>query len=145
MVVQKDRDAAGHRLVTTSAQVVESSEETPLLSESSGAADASQRRPHLRLSPIALLTPVAVLFTLATYLPSTTVFDAIRKIVCRYWYLSNEPQKIPADGSLPSSLCSIPAVDQGYSTALSITAIVEGIACRCSIPIYPRTPVEIRM
>ena len=126
----KGSAASSDGMAPTSTSPVALSETTPLLREPPDiTTNVPGRRPHLPLSPVTLITPVAVLFTLATYLPATTVFDAIRKLVCRYWYLTNDPMKIPPDGSLPSSLCSIPAVDQGYSTALSITAIVEGIAC----------------
>ena len=128
----RHEDATADGTASTSAQtVLDPSETTPLFCEPSDTAKKvlPRRRLHPRLSPVALIAPVAVLFTLATYLPATTVFDAIRKVVCRYWYLANDPKKMPPDGSLPNSLCSIPAVDQGYSTALSITAVVEGIAC----------------
>lgn len=127
---QRTKDVAADAIATTPVQEVDPSEATPLLRNSSvTSAGAPRWRPRLRLSPVALITPVAVLFTLATYLPTTTVFDIFRKVVCRYWYLSNDPEKIPADGSLPSALCSIPAVDQRYSTVQSATAVVEGIAC----------------
>ncbi|KAH9841439.1 MFS general substrate transporter [Rhodofomes roseus] len=104
-------------------------ETTPLLHDpSDAAANVSTQKPPLRLSPIVLITPVALLFQLAAYLPLTTVIDAIRKIVCRWWYMTNDPDKIPADGSIPSILCSVPGVEQNFATALTITAFVEGLA-----------------
>ncbi|KAH9936158.1 major facilitator superfamily domain-containing protein [Fomitopsis serialis] len=104
-------------------------ETTPLLHPpDDAAAGVPSRNLSLRFSPIVLITPVAVLFQLAAYLPMTTVIDAIRKIVCRWWYLTNDPNKIPSDGPIPNALCTIPAVEQRFTTALMVTAIVEGLA-----------------
>ncbi|KAI0917118.1 hypothetical protein AcW1_007603 [Taiwanofungus camphoratus] len=100
-----------------------SSENTPLLQH-----QQPKDRWQSRISPASLIIPVAIVYRLATLLPSTTTFYVVRQLVCRLWYASRDPSQIPPDGRMPDALCSIPGVDKSYATALTVMGISGGIA-----------------
>ncbi|KAJ7263097.1 MFS general substrate transporter [Mycena rebaudengoi] len=100
-------------------------EDTPLLRPSrSGSPNLPRWRS--KYSPITLIVPVAIICRLAIRLPSTTTFHIIQQLICRIWYSSHDPSKIPPDGRLPAELCALPAVQQNYAAALTVMAMSDG-------------------
>ncbi|KAJ7653209.1 MFS general substrate transporter [Mycena polygramma] len=95
-------------------------EDSPLLG-------ATEVRSRVKYSPVTLIIPVALICRLAIRLPSTTTFHVIEQLICRVWYLSNDPATIPPDGSIPDALCALPIVQRKYTAALTVMAISDGL------------------
>ncbi|KAJ7916133.1 MFS general substrate transporter [Mycena leptocephala] len=85
--------------------------------------------PHARAkySPITLIIPVTMICRLAIRLPSTTTFHVIEQLLCRVWYSSTDPGRIPSDGRIPDALCALPVVQKRYATVLTVMAISDGL------------------
>lgn len=108
-----------------------SSESTPLLSEQQE--PSSGRR---QFSPLTLLIPLAVATRLTSTLPTTTLLEVIRSVICRVWLTSNG--NLPPGGEMSEELCAVPEVEKLFATVISAFSIGNGLAAMvsCSLISY---------
>ncbi|KAJ6510526.1 MFS general substrate transporter [Mycena sanguinolenta] len=74
-----------------------------------------------------LIVPLAFLGRLATLLPTTTTFYILQQFICRRYYLTHDPARIPPDGHMPGELCALPAIDENYAAFIALVALMDGI------------------
>jgi hypothetical protein len=96
------------------------SERAPLLPEQQDA--SSSRR---RISPLALLIPLAVATRLISTLPTTTLLGVIQSVVCQLWLTSNG--NLPPGGEISEELCAVPEVEKIYAAVISAILIGDGL------------------
>jgi len=109
---------------------INATEASPLLGASSHTDRNHPWYSPKRYHSATLIIPVALAFRLAATLPSTTVIYIVNQVVCRQYYLANDPDRIPPTGPLPDELCDAAAVKQIFSmsmTALTILAAIGGM------------------
>ncbi|KAF9261434.1 MFS general substrate transporter [Marasmius fiardii PR-910] len=104
-----------------------STEETrPLLArEGNGGNERLQSRSS-RLSPVILIAPVALASRFAVQLPQTTALYLVQQLICREYFLSTDPQKVPIDDPMPDELCSVDGVKKLYALTITILVAVGG-------------------
>ncbi|KAK7040861.1 hypothetical protein VNI00_009457 [Paramarasmius palmivorus] len=78
-------------------------------------------------SPVSLVIPVILGCRLANQLPQTTAVYLIQQLICRQYYIRNDPNKVPEQGPMPDELCSAPDVRELYTLVLTITGVVGGL------------------
>ncbi|KZT23870.1 MFS general substrate transporter [Neolentinus lepideus HHB14362 ss-1] len=79
------------------------------------------------ISPVTLISPVVLVYRLATILPSTTTFFVVNQFACRLWYTLNDPGSIPSDGGLSTEQCSIPGVQKTFAAIFTAISISDGL------------------
>lgn len=113
-----------------SSQNQATSETTRLLGDSQLPSQSSRilSRERFRFSPEILLIPVALATKLATLIPSTTLIELIRRVVCRFWNISHgDPAPLPPGGSTPPELCNAPEIEWYFATVIAVLGATEGI------------------
>lgn len=121
-----ENDVPGRAVVDSSI-----SEETPLLLP---LAEGSVKKPWYSIerystTPAIYIIPVVLGARLANSVPTSTTVYIIQQVVCRLYYQSNDPSRIPSDGPLSDDLCMAPGVQQEFSTLISLLGVLNGIAC----------------
>ncbi|KAJ7334830.1 major facilitator superfamily domain-containing protein [Mycena albidolilacea] len=80
-----------------------------------------------RFSGATLIVPLALLCRVATLIPTTTTFYILHQFICRRYYLTHDPARIPPDGRMPDELCALPVIDESYAAFMALVALMDGI------------------
>ncbi|KAJ7485187.1 MFS general substrate transporter [Mycena galericulata] len=100
-------------------------ERDPLL-ESASVPPAPHRWPR-RYPGTILIVPLALICRVATLIPTTTTFLILQQFICRRYYLTHDPARIPPDGRMPETLCTQPAVEARYAAFIALVALMDGL------------------
>ncbi|KAJ6588992.1 MFS general substrate transporter [Mycena capillaripes] len=86
-----------------------------------------RRRWLPRYSGTTLIVPFALLCRVATLLPTTTTFSILQQFICRRYYSTHDPTRIPPNGHIPAPLCALPAIEESYAAFIAVVALMDGI------------------
>ncbi|KAF5373538.1 hypothetical protein D9758_000903 [Tetrapyrgos nigripes] len=104
-------------------------EDTPLL----GTHPISENHASREFTPVTLIIFPALAYRLATTLPATTTVGIVKNIVCRQYYLSHDPDRIPSSGQMPSELCMDPNVKEIFSGTMTVLMILAALGSMFAI------------
>ncbi|THV07769.1 MFS general substrate transporter [Dendrothele bispora CBS 962.96] len=105
----------------------ETTETSPLLGAQTHTDENHAWYSPKRYPPAVLITPVALAFRLASTLPSTTTIYIVQQVVCRQYYLANDPDRIPPAGPMPDELCDAPSVQKIFSASMTVLTVLTGV------------------
>ncbi|KAJ7119582.1 MFS general substrate transporter [Mycena epipterygia] len=104
---------------------VEHDERIPLLESAS--LPGGSRRWLSRYPGTTLIVPFALICRVATLLPTTTTFDILQQFICRRYYRAHDPARIPPDGRMPDTMCSLSAIKENYAAFIALVGLMDGI------------------